>query len=99
MIFTDRMSRCTRREETVWFGNLRVTFLLFVDDVVLLSSSSQDIQLALKRFSAKCEVAGITVSSSKSEALVLNQKKVECSLCVRDESLPQTEEFKYLFHR
>ena len=31
------------------------------------------------------------VSSSKSEAMVLNWKKVECS-----ESLPQAEEFKYL---
>jgi len=34
------------------------------------------------------------VSSSKFEAMVLNWKKVECSLRVGDESLPQT--FKYL---
>ena len=40
--------------------------------------------------------AGMKVSISKSEAMVLNWKKVECSLQVRDESLPQAEEFNYL---
>ena len=51
---------------------------------------------ALEQFAAESEVAGMKVSSSKSEAVDLNQKKVECSLWVRDESLLQAEEFKYL---
>ena len=33
---------------------------------------------------------------SKSEAMVPNQKKVECFLQVREEILPQVEEFSYL---
>ncbi|TWW73694.1 hypothetical protein D4764_15G0010900 [Takifugu flavidus] len=36
------------------------------------------------------------ISTSKSEAMVLNRKKVECFLRVKEEILPQVEEFKYL---
>ncbi|TWW69645.1 hypothetical protein D4764_18G0004510 [Takifugu flavidus] len=36
------------------------------------------------------------ISTSKSEAIVLNRKKVECLLRVKEEILPQVEEFKYL---
>ncbi|TWW73379.1 hypothetical protein D4764_15G0007730 [Takifugu flavidus] len=36
------------------------------------------------------------ISTSKSEAMVLNRKKVECLIWVKEEILPQVEEFKYL---
>ncbi|TWW56724.1 hypothetical protein D4764_08G0007110 [Takifugu flavidus] len=36
------------------------------------------------------------ISTSKSEAMVLSWKKVECLLRVKEEILPQVEEFKYL---
>ena len=36
------------------------------------------------------------INTSKSEAMVLSQKKVDCPLQVGGESLPQVEEFKYL---
>ncbi|TWW56187.1 hypothetical protein D4764_08G0001740 [Takifugu flavidus] len=36
------------------------------------------------------------ISTSKSEAMVLNRKKVECLLRVKEEILPQVEEFNYL---
>ncbi|TWW71551.1 hypothetical protein D4764_16G0000480 [Takifugu flavidus] len=36
------------------------------------------------------------ISTSKSEAMVLNRKKVECLLRVKEEILPQVEKFKYL---
>ncbi|KAK0141121.1 Smoothelin-like protein 2 [Merluccius polli] len=36
------------------------------------------------------------ISTSKSESMVLNRKRVECTLRVGDEILPQVEEFKYL---
>ena len=61
--------------------------------MILLASSSHDFQHVLKRFAAESEVAGMKVSSFKSEATVLNQKKVECFLLVRDDSLPQEEVF------
>ncbi|XP_062296309.1 uncharacterized protein LOC134000829 [Scomber scombrus] len=36
------------------------------------------------------------ISTSKSESMVLSRKRVECTLRVGDEILPQVEEFKYL---
>ncbi|KAK3537283.1 hypothetical protein QTP70_006987 [Hemibagrus guttatus] len=64
--------------------------------VVLLAPSSLDLQHALGCFVAECESAGMRVSTSKSEAMVLDQKKVACTLQVGGEFLPQVEEFKYL---
>ncbi|KAI3354588.1 hypothetical protein L3Q82_019093 [Scortum barcoo] len=83
-----------RRESR--FGNHRISSLLFADDVVLLASSSQDLQHVLERFAAECEAAGMRISTSKSEAMVLDRKRVACPLRVGGEVLPQVEEFKYL---
>ncbi|KAI3363659.1 hypothetical protein L3Q82_001288 [Scortum barcoo] len=44
----------------------------------------------------KCEAAGMRISTSKSEAMVLDWKRVACPLQVGGEVLPQVEEFKYL---
>ena len=87
------ISRRSQGVEGVWFGDLRIGSLLFG---VLLASSDRDLQLSLDRFAAECEAAGMRISTSKSEAIVFNRKRVECTLRVRDEILPQVEEFKYL---
>ncbi|TWW71157.1 hypothetical protein D4764_17G0006400 [Takifugu flavidus] len=55
-----------------------------------------DLQRSLYRFATACEAAGMKISTSKSEAMVFNRKKVECLLRVKEEILPQVEEFKYL---
>ncbi|KAK3517211.1 hypothetical protein QTP70_001131 [Hemibagrus guttatus] len=68
--FMDRISRCSQGLEGVRFGDHR-------------TPSSQDLQYALGRFSAECKVAGMRVSTSKSEAMVLmDRKKVACTLQV-----------------
>ena len=64
--------------------------------MVLLASSDHDLQLSLDQFAAECEAAGMRISTSKSESMVLNRKRVECTIRVVDEILPQVEEFKYL---
>uniref|UniRef100_A0A8C6KHS8 Reverse transcriptase domain-containing protein n=1 Tax=Nothobranchius furzeri TaxID=105023 RepID=A0A8C6KHS8_NOTFU len=94
--FVDIISRHSQGVEGIRFGGLRIRSLLFADDVVLLASSERDLQLSLEWFGAECEAAGMRISSSKSETMVLIQKRVECLLWVRDEVLPQVEEFKYL---
>ncbi|TWW77546.1 hypothetical protein D4764_12G0009360 [Takifugu flavidus] len=53
-----------------------------------------DLQHVLRRFAAKCEAVGIKISTSKSEAMVLDQKRVVCPLQVGGEVLPQVEEFR-----
>ncbi|KAI3353692.1 hypothetical protein L3Q82_004928 [Scortum barcoo] len=52
--------------------------------------------VCLERFAAECEAAGMRISTSKSEAMVLDRKRVACPLRVGGEVLPQVEEFKYL---
>ncbi|KAI3377919.1 hypothetical protein L3Q82_009049 [Scortum barcoo] len=50
-----QISRRSQGPEGVRFGNHRISSLLFADDVVLLASSSQDLQHVLGRFAAECE--------------------------------------------
>ncbi len=50
----------------------------------------------MELFAAKCEADGMMISTSKSEAMLLSRKPVDCPLRVGNESLPQVEEFKYL---
>ncbi|KAI3357457.1 hypothetical protein L3Q82_015500, partial [Scortum barcoo] len=82
----------------VWEPQDFISSLLFADDVVLMmASSSQDLQrVVLERFAAECEAAGMRISTSKSEAMVLDRKRVACPLWVGGEVQPQVEEFKYL---
>ncbi|KAI3377251.1 hypothetical protein L3Q82_009155 [Scortum barcoo] len=75
------------KECGVQFGNHRISSLLFADDIVLLASSNQDLQHVLGRFAAECEVAGMRISTSKSEAMVLDRKRVVCPLRVGGEVL------------
>ena len=96
VIFMDRISRRSRGEEGLQFGVLRISSLLFADDVVLLASSDCDLQHSLDRFAAEGEAAGMRISTSKSEAMVLSRKPMDCLLRVGNESLPQVKEFKYL---
>ena len=65
--------------------------------MVLLASSSHDL-FALERYAAECEAAGMKVSTSKSEAMSLDGKRVRCSLQVRSGSLLQAEELNYRFY-
>ncbi|KAI3370830.1 hypothetical protein L3Q82_007356 [Scortum barcoo] len=76
IIFMDRISRRSQGPEGVRFGNHRISSLLFADDVVLMASSGQDLQHVLERFAAECEAAGMRISTSKSEAMVLDRKRV-----------------------
>lgn len=65
----DRISRCSQGEESVRFGNLRISSLPCGDDVVLLASSDCVLQHTLGMFAAKCEAAVMGVSNSMSEAM------------------------------
>ena len=61
---------------------LRIPSLLFADDVVLLVSMNSDLQLALGRFVAECEAAGVRISTSKFEAMLLRRKRVDYPLWI-----------------
>lgn len=53
----NRISRCSPELEGLKFAGLRITSLLFADDVVLFTSSSYDLQLALGWFATEFEVS------------------------------------------
>ena len=88
----DRISRRSHGVEGFRFGNLRIGSLLFADDVVLLALLTRDLQVSMDWFAAECEVAGMRISTSKSEA---NGYQLE-KRWREEEILPQVEEFKYL---
>ncbi|KAK3545441.1 hypothetical protein QTP70_007640 [Hemibagrus guttatus] len=92
----DRIFRRIQGLERVQFGDHRFSSLLFADDIVQLAPSSQDLQHVLGYFAAECEAAGMRISTSKCEAMVLDRKKMSCTLQVGGEYLPQVEKFKYL---
>ena len=75
---------------------MEVRSLLFADDLVLLSASETELQRALERFAALCAEAGMVISVSKSEAMVLSRKPAQCALHVSGATLKQVEKFKYL---
>jgi len=95
VIFKGRILRRSRDEESVRFGELTAS-LLFANNVVLLATSDRDLQHTLGWFTAECEAVRMRVSTSKSKAMVLCRKTVECCLRVGREFLPQEKEFKYL---
>ncbi|KAK0137878.1 hypothetical protein N1851_025924 [Merluccius polli] len=81
-------------KEQRWRGDcpdLRIAFLLFADDVVLLASTDCGLQHALRLFAAECEVVRMRVSTFKSGAMVLCREMVDCSLRVASELLPQAK--------
>ncbi len=55
-----------------------------------------DLPHSLGQFAAECEATRMRTSTSKSEAMVLSRKLVDCPFHVRNESLSQVKEFKYL---
>ncbi len=52
--------------------------------------------VSLDWFTTECEAAGMRISTSKSDAMVLRGKPVDCQLREGNESLPEGKEFKYL---
>ena len=88
-IFMYRISR-HRERRVSRLGTSVLHLYSLADEVVQLASSNRNLQHTLGQFAAECEVAGMKLSSSKSEAVILNQKKVECSRRVRNESLPRS---------
>ncbi|XP_068166163.1 sialate:O-sulfotransferase 2-like [Antennarius striatus] len=73
---------------------------VYSKDGTLLTSTDEvvacDLQRSLVRFATKCEAAGMRISTSKSEAMVLSRKPVDYLLQLWNEVLPQVKEFKYL---
>ena len=81
----------------VRIGECTVQCLLFADDLVLLDSTQNGLQQALDRFSDACSVAGMKISTTKTETMCLSRQPKQCSLQIGRVPLTKTvEKFKYL---
>ena len=81
------MGKFSRTNECVTIKRCTINRLLFADAGFLR---------ALNGFTAACDIAGMKISSFKTEVLHLSSNPVQCSLQVGDVSLKQVEKFKYL---
>ena len=67
------MDRIVKKSESC--GGVKINsctvqrLLLFTDDLVLLDSAQNNLQQALDRFSDACSVAGIKISTAKTETM------------------------------
>ncbi|KAI3359906.1 hypothetical protein L3Q82_014246 [Scortum barcoo] len=78
---------CTARPEQELGSHCRQAMLLSC-----WLHQAKDLQHVLERFAAECEVAEMRISTSKSEAMVLNRKRVACPLRVGGEEGPASSE-------
>lgn len=60
--------------ESIGFSGCRISTLLFVDGVILLSSSSPDLLLTLSRFKGEYEAARMKIRTSEFKVQLLSQK-------------------------
>ena len=96
IIYMNWMDKLSRTDECVTIGSCKISRLLFADDLVLLASSESGLQHALEGFAATIDIAGMKISTSKTEVLHISRNSVQCSLQVGVVLLNQVEKFKCL---
>ena len=96
LICMDKIAKKSKSCGGVKIGECTVQRLLFADDLVLLDSTQNGLQQALDRFSDACSVAGMKISTSKTETMCLYRQPKQCSLQINGVSLKQSEKFRYL---
>ena len=96
LIYIDRIVKKSESCGGVKIGECTVQRLLFADDLVLLDSTQNGVQQALDRFSDACSVAGMKISTTKTETMCLSRQPKQCSLQIDGVPLKQSEKFKYL---
>ena len=75
---------------------VKISRLLFADDLVLLSSTESGLQRALNSFADACNTAGMKISTAKTEVLHLSRNPDQGVLQANGATLKQVEKFKYL---
>ena len=94
LIYMDRIVRKSKSCGGVKIGECTVQRLLFADDLMLLDSTQNGLQQALDGFSDACSVAGMKISTTKTETMCLSRQSKQCSLQIDGVPLKQSEKFK-----
>ena len=90
------IGKCSQADERATIGYCKISRLLFVDDLVLLSSTESGLQRALNSFPDSFDTAGMKISTAKTEVLHLSRNPDQCVFPVNRATLKQVEKFKYL---
>ena len=90
------IDKCSQADECATIGNCKISRLLFVDDLVLLSSTESGLQRTLNSSADICNAAGMKIITAKTEVLHLSRNPDQCVLQVNGATLKQEEKFKYL---
>ena len=96
LIYMDRIVKKSESCGGVKIGEYTVQRLLFADDLVLLDSTQSELQQALDRFSDAFSVAGMKISTTKTETMRLTRQAKQCFFQINEVPLKQSEKFKYL---
>ena len=76
IIYMNWMDKLSRTDKCVMIGRCKISQLLFADDLVLLASSKSGLQHTLNGFAAACNIAGMKISTAKTEILHLSRNPV-----------------------
>ena len=90
------MDKLSRTDECVTIGRRKISWLLFADDLVLLASSESGLQHALNDFAAACDIAGMKISTSKTEVQYFILRKILSNVFCKLAVYHQVEMLKYL---
>ena len=75
-------------------GRCKISPVLITDDLVLLASTESGLQYSLIDFAASCNIAGMKISTFKTEVLHLLKNFVQSFLQDGGVSLKQVEQYK-----
>ena len=96
IVYMNWIDKCIQADECATIGNCKISYLLFSDDLVLLSSIEFGLQRALNSFADTCDIAGMKISTTKTEVFRLSGNPDQCVLQVNGTTLKQIENFKYV---
>lgn len=72
--FMDRISMCSQWHDGFWFREHSISSLLFADYVVPFGFNNLEPPSCIDAASAKCEVPGMTVCTTVSEAMIFTRE-------------------------
>ena len=96
IVYMNWIDKCSQADECTTIRNFKISRLLFVVNLVLLSSTESGLQRALNSFADICDTAGMELSTAKTEVFHLSRNPDQCVLQVNGATLKQVEKFKYL---
>ncbi len=78
-------------------GSLKIGFLLYADDLILLSESAEGLQDQIDRVNAYCKTWALQINKNKSKIMIFNKRSTDMlHFHVDNESLEIVKEYKYL---